>query len=466
MLRIVVVGGGITGLAAAWELRDLEAEVVVLEASDRFGGILRTSDFAGRPLDEAADSLLARVPWGLDLCRELGLGGQLVAPASRNAYVWHDGALRAFPDGHVLGVPTDLDAAVAVGVLDEDEKALAEEDLLGESPPLEADRTIGSVIRERLGDAVADRLVDPLVGGINAGSIDDLSIDAVTPQLAGPARSDRSLLRALRAVRAANPPDPTVPVFQSHPKGLGHVVRVLALKLLTAGVELRTGVSLLTIEPAPAGGWLLHSEDEVIPADQVILATPAVSTAGFLRSHLADGVSALDELEHASVAMISLALPEEALGRPLDGSGYLIPRTEKTTVTAVSWSSAKWAHLADVGDGTSLVRASVGRAGDDAALHLEDDDLLDRVVEDLRTTMDLRGDPAEARTTRWWSSLPQYRPGHLDRIDALEAEVRTQLPGVHLAGAAYRGLGVPACIHQGREAAAQARTALTDRSVR
>lgn len=483
MTRIAIVGGGITGLAAAWELRDHPGEVVLLEASDRFGGIVRTSPFAGRPLDEAADSLLARVPWGIELCHELGLGDQLVAPAARNAYVWHQGDLRPFPEGHVLGVPTDLDAAVEAGVLDADDRTRAEQDLLGDAPALDDDRSIGSVVRERLGDAVADRLVDPLVGGINAGSIDELSIDAVTAQLAAPARADRSLIRALRALREAHPPDPSAPVFQSHPKGLGHVVRVLALKLMTAGVELRTGVAVRGLEPAPAGGWLLHADDEVIPADQVVLTTPAPVTCALLGPALAgDGsrsgseagsgagatqdllASALGELEYASVAFVALALPDEALGRPLDGSGYLVPRTEATTVTAVSWSSAKWAHLApEAGDGTWILRASVGRAGQDEALRLADDDLLDRVVDDLRRTMDLRGGPTEVRTTRWPRSLPQYRPGHLQRLDHLEAALRRQAPGVHLAGASLRGLGVPACIHQGRAAAAQARDQVADR---
>jgi oxygen-dependent protoporphyrinogen oxidase len=467
----VVIGGGITGLSAAWELRDVEGEVVVLEAADSFGGILRTSDFAGRPLDEAADSLLARVPWGIQLCQELGLGGQLVAPSARNAYVWHDGALRPFPEGHVLGVPTDLDAAVRAGVLSEGERARAEQDLRGEAPPLEGDRSIGSVIRERLGDAVADRLVDPLVGGINAGSIDELSIDAVTAQLAEPARTDRSLIRALRAVREAHPPAPNAPVFQAHPRGMGHVVRVLALKLLTAGVELRTGVRVAGLEPAPAGGWLVHAQDEVIPADQVILAVPGPRAADLLLAHLPpDDVGWLGTLEHASVAFAALALPDDALSRPLDGSGYLIPRSAGTTVTAVSWSSSKWAHLAGVGDGedgTQLVRASVGRAGDgDAVLQLDDADLLRSVLDDLGATMGLVGGPADVRISRWPSSLPQYAPGHLDRVAALEAAVRRDTPGVHLAGAAYRGLGVPACIRQGREAGAGAKAGLADRMVR
>jgi oxygen-dependent protoporphyrinogen oxidase len=252
---------------------------------------------------------------------------------------------------------------------------------------------------------------------------------------------------------------------------MGHVVRVLALKLLTAGVELRTGVRVAGLEPAPAGGWLVHAQDEVIPADQVILAVPGPRAADLLLAHLPpDDVGWLGTLEHASVAFVALALPDDALSRPLDGSGYLIPRSAGTTVTAVSWSSSKWAHLAGVGDGedgTNLVRASVGRAGDGGAvLELGDADLLRSVLDDLGATMGVVGDPADVRISRWPASLPQYAPGHLDRVAALEAAVRRDTQGVHLAGAAYRGLGVPACIRQGREAGAGAKAGLADRMVR
>jgi oxygen-dependent protoporphyrinogen oxidase len=462
--RVVVVGGGITGLAAAWELCRPDAadrpEVVVLEAAPRFGGIVQTSPFAGRPLDEAADSLLARVPWGVQLCEELGLGPELVAPAARTAYVWHQGALRPLPEGHVLGVPTDLDAAEASGLLTPDERAEAAHDLDATAPLLGDDRTIGSVIRERLGDAVADRLVDPLVGGINAGGIDHLSIDAVTPQLAAPARADRSLIHGLQAVRQATPPDPAAPVFRSHPKGLGHVVEVLVASLTSAGCDLRPSTAVEAIEPQGTR-WQVHTGGGVIEADQVVIALPAPAASALLAPLSPGAAVLLGAVEHASVALIAVALPEAAVGRALDASGYLIPRTEHTTVTAVSWSSAKWAHLG--GDGTAVLRASVGRFGDASALDMDDDDMVQRVLADLHTTMALDGDPTEVRVNRWPASLPQYTPGHLQRVEQIEAAVRADAPGLHLAGAAYRGLGVPACIRQGREAAAQTRAAAADR---
>lgn len=465
MARVVVVGGGITGLAAAWELRDEGADVVVLEAGDRLGGLISTSPFAGRPVDDAADSLLARVPWGVELGRELGVGDQLVSPASRTAYVWHDGALRPFPPGHVLGVPTDPAAAVASGVLTDAERRRVEQDLLGEGPLLEEDRSVGAVVRERLGDAVADRLVGPLVGGINAGSIDRLSIDAVTPQLAAAARADHSLIRALQPL-ASKPGVEGEPVFFAHPQGMGHLVDVLVERLEHHRVQMATGRAVEAIEPrGDDTSWLVHTAAEPLEADQVVLAVPAATAAALLRPLVPAAAELLADIDHASVALVTLAVATADVGRPLDATGYLIPPSAGTTVTAVSWSSTKWAHLAP-DDGRAVLRASVGRSDDPSPLDLDDERLLDVVLADLRTTMALDGDPSEVRIGRYPCSLPQYAPGHLDRVAHLEALVGSGAPGVRLAGAAHRGLGIPACIHQGREAAAQTRSAPADRMER
>lgn len=469
---MAVVGGGISGLAAAWELVHPSepgvaplagADVVVLEASPRFGGIVTTTPFAGHQVDEAADSLLARVPWGVQLCEELGLGPELVSPAARTAYVWHAGALHPLPAGHVLGVPTDLDAAEATGLLSPGERARAEHDLAGEAPLLEADRPIGEVVRERLGDAVAERLVDPLVGGINAGDSDHLSIEAVTPQLAAAARSDRSLVRALRAQRAAATADPDAPVFHSHPEGLGHVVEVLVERLRAAGVDLRADAAVSAIEPR-GGAWSVAAATGSMDVDAVVLALPAAPAAALLSPLSRGAADLLGAVEHASVAIVTLAVPTEALGRPLDASGHLVPRGAGTTLTACSWASAKWAHLAD--ERQAILRASAGRAGDPSALDLDDDALVGQLLADLATTMDLRGDPTEVRVSRWPASLPQYRTGHVQRVARIEAAAAADAPGVHLAGNALHGLGVPACIHQGRTAAAQARTRVADGSRR
>jgi oxygen-dependent protoporphyrinogen oxidase len=429
--RVAVVGGGITGLAAAYEARATapDAEIVVYEAADRFGGKVDTSPFAGRRLDGGADAFLARVPWALELCRELGLDATLVSPAQQAAYVWFRGALRRLPAGLVLGVPTDFEAVRASGIVEEPitphpfSAPLAPED----------DLSVGALVRAQLGDAVFERLVDPLLGGINAGDADHLSLRAGAPQLAAAAERDGDLVAALRTQPAAAPG----PVFYAPVGGMAAIVDALVDALRA------TNVSLLEST--------LVTDVASIDADAVIVATPSYRAADLLRRRTPATAKILDSIEYASVILVSMAFPRAALTRPLDASGFLVPRTEGLLMTATSWSSSKWSHL-DEGD-TVLLRVSVGRYGDDRPFALDESALVDRLVEEARETSGIATDPAEVRVTRWPRSFPQYEPGHLDRVDAIEHELARELPHVVVTGAAMRGLGVPACIRQGREAA-------------
>ncbi len=451
---VVVVGGGMTGMVAARELALAGAAVTLLEP-DRLGGKVQTSPFDGAALDDGADAFLARVPEGVDLCRALGIDGDLVTPAERRAYVWSTGALRPLPEGHVLGVPTDLDELAATGLVSPDGIARAARDL-GEpfAPPAE-DPAIGALLRARLGDEVVDRLVDPLVGGINAGAVDELSLAATVPQLDAAARSGAgSLIEACRAQRAAG--DPQAPVFFAPVGGMGALVDALAADLAARGV---------TVVPATATGlaqegarWRITAGGEDRVADAVVLAAPADRSAALLTARSPAAAELLGTVDYASVALVALAVAPEAIDRPLDASGFLVPRVEGRTVTACSWTTAKWPH--QHGDGTIWLRASVGRHGDDGAVGLDDEALLAAVVGDLGDTMSLRGPVLATRITRWWRSFPQYRPGHLGRVDRLDEQLVTDAPGVVVAGAALRGLGVPACIRQGANAARRVLTTL------
>jgi oxygen-dependent protoporphyrinogen oxidase len=459
---VVVLGGGITGLVAAREAARSGADVTLVEPG-RLGGKVQTSAFDGRMLDEAADAFLARVPEGIELCRDLGIDGDLVSPAARRAHVWSHGALRLLPEGQVLGVPTDLDELEGSGILSA--QGLAR---VASPPPLEpptGDVTIAEVVRGQLGDEVAERLVDPLVGGINAGDTDRLSLAATTPQLDAAARSGApSLVEACRTQRAAVA-DPGAPVFFAPRAGMGALVDALVEDLSARQVSVEPGAAVglaragtgweVTVDlGATAGG----SARSVLAADGVVLAVPAGTAATLLRDDAPRAATLLVGVPYASVALVSLAVPRGAIERDLDGSGFLVPRAEGRTITACSWTSAKWPHLG--GDGTAWLRASVGRDGDDRALALDDDELVAAVVADLHATMDLWGQPAEARVSRWGSSFPQYRPGHLERVDAIDADLAGAMPNVVVAGAGLRGLGVPACIRQGRGAVARLLTAL------
>jgi oxygen-dependent protoporphyrinogen oxidase len=432
------------------------ATVTVIDPGP-LGGKIRSSPFDGGELDEAADAFLARVPDGVELCRQLGIDGDLVSPSARRAHVWSHGALRLLPEGQVLGVPTDLDELAASGILTTD--GLAQVRLEPSTPlhPPVDDVTIGSVMRSRLGDEAAERLVDPLVGGINAGDTDRLSLAATVPQLDTALRSGHaSLIEACRAQRAAIA-DPSAPVFFAPKAGMRRLLEALLDDLRTRGVTFVTAGAVALERTGPA--WRLGLDGGASTlTDGVVLSVPAGAAAELLRPHAARAATLLAAIPYASVALVSLAAPRASVERELDASGFLVPRVEGRTITACSWTSAKWPHLA--GDGTVWLRASVGRDGADAALALPDMALVDAVLADLADTMALHGRPTDVRVSRWNGSLPQYRPGHLDRADAIDGDLAAAAPGVAVAGAAMRGLGIPACIRQGSAAADRVLAAL------
>jgi oxygen-dependent protoporphyrinogen oxidase len=437
--HVVVVGGGITGLTAARDAAIAGATVTLVEPGP-LGGKLQSTPFDGGSLDESADAFLARVPEGIRLCEELGLAGDLVSPAERRAHVWSRGALRRLPEAQLLGVPTDLDELTDSGIVSAAGLLAARRDLEVPMPAPEGDVTIGDFVRGRLGDEVVDRLVDPLVGGINAGDTDALSLAATVPQLDAAARSGAaSLMQACASQRAAVA-DPAAPVFFAPRGGMGALAAALASDLNARAIDLRA-TAATTVE-RDGRRWRVRTQADDLMADAVVVTTPAPVAAHLLRDGSARAATLLAAIPYASVVMVSIAVERAGIDRELDGSGYLVPRVEGLTLTACSWTSAKWPHLA--GDGTVWLRASVGRDGappPPAAVEAA-------VLADLATTMALHGTPTEVRVTPWLESFPQYRPGHLERLDALDAVLATEMPGVVVTGAAHRGLGVPACIRQ------------------
>jgi oxygen-dependent protoporphyrinogen oxidase len=449
--HVIVIGGGISGLVA---FRDLARAGVSATLVDPVapGGKLRTTPFAGGALDEAADAFLARVPGAPELCRELGLEADLVAPAARRAYVWSHGELRALPEGQVLGVPTDLDELAASGIVSAAGVERARQDLTDPMVAPSGDVSIGAFMRDRLGDEVAERLIDPLVGGINAGDTDQLSLDATVPQLAMAAHSGApSLIEACRAQRAAIG-DSSAPMFLAPKGGMGALATAVLDDALAHGGEVVTGRAV-GIEREGAAWRVVLEDGQAVTGSGVLVATPAGPAAGLVRPLAPHAADLLGGIPYASVAMVSIAVDRAGIDRELDGTGLIVPRVENRLVTACSWTSAKWAHLGD--ERTAWLRASVGRDGDDLANTITDDALIKAVLADLADLMALRGEPSEVRIVRWPDSLPQYRPGHLDRIAAIEADLEQAAPTLAISGAAFRGLGVPACIRQGRAVAAK-----------
>ena len=433
-MKVAVIGAGITGLAAGFEAAKAGAEVVVYEAAERAGGRLLTTELAGQPVDEGADAFLARVPWATELCQELGLSAELVSPAQRAAFVYSRGALRALPQPNVLGVPLDFDALAASGIVSSNGVARARQEPDMAGSPLVDDQSVGELVRRRLGDELADRLVDPLVGGINASSIDDLSVQAAVPQLAEAASQGPSLVQELRRMAAASTVDPAAPVFHTLPDGLGRLTEELADRL---GDHLQLSSPVADLND--------------LDADQVIVTLPASAARALVAPVSARSAELLGTIDYASVVLVSLAYRSDDVDHPMAGSGYLVPAAEGLTITACSWASSKWAHVGS--PDTVVLRVSSGRYGDDRALALDDDALVAAVRSDLAATMGLSADPQVVRISRWERSLPQFRPGHLELVADIEQSLANDAPWLQVTGAWARGLGIPACIHQGREAA-------------
>ena len=457
-MHVAVVGGGIAGLAAAHELADREGvTTTVLEASPRLGGKVRTDPFAGGHLDCGPDAFLARRPEAVQLCAELGLTDRLEPPATGQAWLWVRGRLRPIPEATLLGLPTDVAAVARTGVLTPAGLArLATSPLLARRRrPLPAgeDRAIGAVVRDALGGQAHERLVDPLVGGINAGDTDTLSIDAVAPQLAAAARRSGDVMAGARDLLAAAPPpgpDGPAPVFYGLPGGMEGLVTALVERLRTAGTAVEVGRPVDALERT-GQRWRLATKGGDVTADAVVLATPAHVSAPLLRPLHGEVAGVLGAIEHASVTLAAFAWSLDAVPAPLTGSGFLVPRTEGRLMTACSWSSSKWHHLAS--PERALMRVSAGRAGDHRAEAMDDDELVERLRVELGEAMGVEAAPSEVAVTRWPDAFPQYAPGHLDRIADVERALAERLPGLALAGAALRGVGLPACIASGRAAA-------------
>ena len=456
----MVVGAGIAGLAAAWEAADAGANVVLLDADRRAGGKLASTSLLGRRIDTGADAFLARRPEGTTFVKDVGLGDSLISPKTSSALVWSRGRLQRLPDGLLLGVPSNLLSLARSGVLSPVGVVRAALDLVLPGDPVAADVdvAVGPLVRRRLGAEVHERLVDPLLGGINAGTSDDLSLQAGVPQLAAAVQGHRSLMAAAwLGRRRQRRTEGTGPVFSSVTGGLGRFADHVARKLAERGVQVVLGFTAERLERSSrAGGtgvgWsVVTGVGARFAADAVVLAVPPGPAAALLEPHAPTSAAKLGGIASASVAMVCLAYREADVARPLDGSGFLVPRRDGRLTTACSWASSKWPEVA--APGTVVLRISAGRAGDGRALALSDDMLVSRLHAEVSPALGITAEPVARHVTRWIDAFPQYAPGHAELI----ASAQQGLPaGLEVAGAAYRGVGVPACIGSGRDAARRA----------
>ncbi|MBU3065973.1 protoporphyrinogen oxidase [Nocardia sp. NEAU-G5] len=441
-MRVAVVGGGISGLVAAYRLRVAlgdELELVLVEQRERIGGVLYTAELAGDPMDLGAEAFIARRPEIPALLRELGLEDQLVYPAGRRPLIWSGGTAHPLPEGTLMGIPAGPDSVA--GLVDDATLArIADEP----NRPLRwtsgGDVAVAELVGERFGEQVVRRSVDPLLGGVYAGLANSIGVRSALPTLA--AALDAGAPSLTQAVARALPPSSsTAPVFG----GIRDGYRVLLDALLAAAApKVETGTAVTDLIRTPEG-WRV---DPIGAVDAVVLATPAPVTAALLRSASPEAARAAATIELSSSALVALALPADT---PLpDNSGILVATGEPLRAKAFTLSSRKWPHLA--ARNVALVRVSFGRFGDDTLLSWPDPDLIAAAAADLTTVTGLEIRPVSALVQRWPGGLPQYAPGHDDRVVEIESAV-ADVPGLAVAGAYLHGVGVPACTASGAAAA-------------
>ncbi len=450
--HVVVVGGGIAGLSTAWRLREMtrgarpRLKVTVCEARAVTGGLLRPVEVGGIVLDAGAESLLARRPEAVALARAVGLSDDIVHPATTNAGVWARGRLRALPRGSFMGVPGDLRSLAASGVLPARALAWVPVDASRRGRALRGDISVGALVRERLGDDVADLLVEPLLGGVYAGHADALSLRATVPALYEQLKSGGSLVSAVQRIQASAPPAEG-PVFAGIDGGVWRLADATAAR---AGADIRTECAVREIRRADDGvGWMVVTgpvgRAEAMHADAVVVAVPALAASRVLSRVVPVASRYLGSIDSASVGIVSMVWPESAFPETPRGSGFLVPPIEQFDVKALTYSSTKWQWVADRTPGRVVLRASVGRYREPGPLHGDDELVLKRVLTDLRELTGVSGDPIDAVVTRWGGALPQYAVGHVDRVAAIRSAVE-RVSGIEVCGNTYDGVGVAACV--------------------
>jgi len=456
--RVVIVGGGISGLAAAWELVRAApgVEVTVLDAADRPGGKLRREPVAGVAIDVGAESVLARRPEAVDLMAELGLGESVVHPATTSAAIWSRGRLHPMPRGTLMGIPSP--ASSALGVLTAEEVARAEDEQAW-TPGDGEDVSVGDYVAGRLGDAVVDRLVEPLLAGVYAGQARRLSLRACLPQVYASVARGTSLTEAARVAAQASAlssAGSSAPVFAGLHGGVGRLAEVLTESLRSHGVVVRSGTIARELVRDGAGWSVVagpRPDPQRFAADAVVVATPAAATARLLEPHAPAASAALREVEYASMAIVTLAVDGGPGRAPLPGSGFLVPAVDGRTIKASTFSSTKWAWTSEVAGDLSFLRASVGRFGETSDLQRPDEELVAVAVAEVSEALGHQLPRiVDTHVQRRGGALPQYTVGHVDRVARVRAAAAA-VPGLALAGAAYDGVGIPACIGTGRAAA-------------
>lgn len=454
---VVIVGGGIAGLAAAYELHRRGLQVRVVEAGARAGGVIQTERFDGWVVDAGPDSLLVQKPAAVALCRELGIADRLVSTLQpRTAYVMRDDELHPIVEGSFLGFPVRFSALARSSLFTWGGKLRMAAETVIPRGGHDEDESIASFVRRRFGEEAADYLAEPLLAGIHAGDVERLSMRSLFPRLLEAERQTGSVMRAFRALNARPSPQGA---FVSLPGGIGELVDAL-VAALPAGTVM---TSARVADIARTGTFVVQSEGHTVQAGAVILSVPAYAAANLLRGFDTTLAGLCDGVPYASTATVAFGYRRDQVRHPLNGTGFVVPRVERNPLLAATWVTSKWPGRAP--EGHVLLRAFLGGGRDPRRLDRSDDELIATAREALEDTLDIDGEPIFARLFRWTRQSPQYEVGHQQRVAAIEQRLPS-IPGLFLAGSGFRAIGIPDCIADARETAARAAAFIQARTPR
>jgi oxygen-dependent protoporphyrinogen oxidase len=458
MIRIAIIGGGISGLTAAFTLEEHRrggaVEYTLYESSPHLGGVLRTEHIQGCIVEAGPDSFITEKPWAADLCRTLGIGDQLIGSndAARRTYILVRGRLIPMPDGLMFLVPTKILPTALSPLFSWTTKLRIAQELFHPPRTAEADEGVAAFVERHYGKEMVDRLADPLLSGVYGGEASSLSIRAVLPRFAEMERTHGTLGRAMLAARRKMPRSgnkPTPPLFTSLKNGMQQLVETLVPRLNPP--SLITNASVQSVQPE-AGGWTVSAGLKSDHFDAVILAVPAYAAAQILSICNPPLASELAAIQYSSSITVALAYDREVRHSLPPGFGFLVPRSEGERLLAATFVHNKFPHRAPAD--RALLRCFFAGSSAENIWPFSDDAIIAAVRNELQQILGLRATPLFARVYKWKSAMAQYAVGHLERLDRIE-RLRQQLPKLALAGNAYRGIGVPDCIRSGQEAAKQ-----------
>lgn len=453
MKKIVIIGGGIAGLTAAFYLKkqikeeNLPYEVNVIEASNRLGGKIKTERRDGFTMERGPDSFLIRKQSAERLVREVGLGDKLVTNGTGKSYILIGNELHSMPQGSFMGIPTQVKPFLLSDLFSIAGKLRAGMDFIRPKGMPQDDQSLGKFFRKRFGDELVENLIEPLLSGIYAGDIDDLSLMATFPNFYELEQKYGSIVRGLqKSMPKTKNTGKKRSMFYSLEGGLQTLVEALEQALGDEMIYKNTKVK--SLKKINSNYQLSLSDGSIVNADAVMVATPFASMKQMLGSY--DFIQKLGEMKATSVANVVLAFDQSAIKEDIDGTGFVVSRNSSNRITACTWTHKKWPETT-VPEGKALLRCYVGRPGDEEVIHLSDDGLEELVLADLNKIMRIDGKPLFSVVTRWENAMPQYRVGHKQMVEKLEGDLMEHLPGVYVAGSPYKGIGIPDCIDQGEE---------------